>query len=174
MADEHVPDQLLGHSQDNDGIQEYDNDLPDWWLGLFFICIIWAGFYVAYYHGYMQTSQAQLYDEEVAAAIVAYGTPEEVDLASVEITPEMVAAGEPVYVKNCVICHGETLEGGPGGGPSLVDAEWIHGGSYPEIVHTVSEGVPAKGMLTWGPILGEEKVQQVSAYVLSKAQAAGN
>jgi cytochrome c oxidase cbb3-type subunit 3 len=52
-------DELLDHEYD--GIQELDNNLPRWWLGLFYICIIWAFAYMAYYHvfdiGYSQDEQ---------------------------------------------------------------------------------------------------------------------
>lgn len=163
MADEN---QILGHADDNDGIEEYDNSLPDWWLAMFIGCIIWAAIYSVAYHGVQQNSQEKLYLAEMAAAEEMFGT-EEVDPSGVEITPELIAAGKPVYEKNCVVCHGDTLEGGPGGGPSLVDAEWIHGGDFPAIVQTITDGVPEKGMLTWGPILGDEKIRQVSAYVYS-------
>ena len=37
-----------------------------------------------------------------------------------------------------------------------------------DIVRTITDGVPAKGMLTWGPILGPEKIGQVAAYVISR------
>ena len=76
---------------------------------------------------------------------------------------EDLAAGKKVYDTNCVACHGGKMEGGIG--PSFVDDEWIHGDSLDDIVKVVTEGVPEKGMITWGPILGPEKVQQVSAYV---------
>ena len=29
-------DQILGHAAEADGIEEYDNPMPDWWLGLFY------------------------------------------------------------------------------------------------------------------------------------------
>lgn len=43
-----VTNELIDH--DFDGIQEYDNDLPGWWKGLFWITIIFAIIYVPYYH----------------------------------------------------------------------------------------------------------------------------
>jgi len=41
-------DKLFEH--DYDGIQEYDNPLPPWWVMLFYITIAWAGVYVLFYH----------------------------------------------------------------------------------------------------------------------------
>ncbi|NQV51314.1 MAG: c-type cytochrome [Candidatus Marinimicrobia bacterium] len=43
-----VTNSLIDH--DYDGIQEYDNDLPGWWKGLFLITILIAVVYVSYYH----------------------------------------------------------------------------------------------------------------------------
>ncbi len=86
------------------------------------------------------------------------------------MTPEAVAAGEAIYTTNCVACHGADLQGGIG--PNLIDTEWIHGGTPEAILHTITDGVPEKGMLTWGPILGPEKVNQVTAYVVEKHREA--
>ena len=41
---------LLGHSDEADGIDEYDNPLPDWWVGLFWLTIVWAIGYGVHYH----------------------------------------------------------------------------------------------------------------------------
>lgn len=41
-------DILLDHNYD--GIQELDNDLPPWWLYMFYITIIWGVLYLIYYH----------------------------------------------------------------------------------------------------------------------------
>jgi len=52
-------DELLDHEYD--GIRELDNDLPPWWLYMFYFTIAWGILYFAYYHvfdiGYSSTDQ---------------------------------------------------------------------------------------------------------------------
>lgn len=154
-------DKVLGHADEADGIEEYDNPLPTWWLGLLVVTIVFAVVYSVDYHFVSKRSQAAQYDAEVAAAEARW--PRKAEVAAVTVTPEMVEAGKAVYQANCVGCHGPELKGGVG--PDLTDATWIHGGSFAEISKTITDGVPEKGMLTWGPILGPEKISQVSAFV---------
>lgn len=49
-----------------DGIYELDNDLPQWWVWLFNLCIVWAVLYMAYFHilgiGYLSADE---YKKEV-------------------------------------------------------------------------------------------------------------
>lgn len=155
--------QILGHAADNDGIEEYDNPLPTWWLGLFYFTIVWGVIYAAEYHFVSQRSQASAYDAEIAAAGAAMPKKVEAAVTATAPTPELAAAGKAIYDVNCVGCHGPDLKGGVG--PDLTDATWIHGGTYANVIKTVTEGVPEKGMITWGPILGAEKIAQVSAYI---------
>ncbi|NNK63068.1 MAG: hypothetical protein HKO98_07620, partial [Gemmatimonadetes bacterium] len=54
---------LLGHADEADGIEEYDNPLPDWWLGLFWFTIIWGIAYGVHYHFIGNRSQ----ESELAA-----------------------------------------------------------------------------------------------------------
>ncbi|MDP2311641.1 MAG: c-type cytochrome [Pseudomonadota bacterium] len=152
-------DRLLGHAQDNDGIDEYDNALPTWWLGILWGSIAFAIVYVVDYHFVSDRSQVATYEAEVAAAPQASSA----SAAPLVITPEVLAAGKAVYDANCMACHGPELKGSVG--PDLVDATWIHGGTLAQITETITKGVPEKGMLTWGPILGPEKVAQVAAFV---------
>jgi cytochrome c oxidase cbb3-type subunit 3 len=158
-------DQLLGHGADNDGIDEYDNPLPDWWLALFYFSILFAIGYTIEYHWVSHRSQAGAYDAEVAAAKVRWPQADAPVVAAV--TPEAVAAGQGIYQQNCVACHGADLHGGIG--PDLTDGTWIHGGTLPDITNTITKGVPEKGMITWGPILGPEKVGQVAAFVFQSS-----
>lgn len=160
-------DQILGHGAEADGIEEYDNPLPDWWLGLFIFTIIWAFGYTLEYHFISDRSQIDAYQAEIAAAEEKWPEQE----AVVELDPESIAAGGELFAANCVACHQADLSGGIG--PNLVDDEWIHGSSAEQIVTTITEGVPEKGMVAWGPILGPEKIGHLTAYILSKQPDGG-
>lgn len=159
-------DILLGHSDEADGIEEYDNALPTWWLGMLYLSIIWAVGYAVHYHFIGDRSQVGAYNAEVAAAEIKWPKAEIV-VGDDALSGDAVSQGEEIYKTNCVACHGAELLGGIG--PNLIDEEWVHGGSLLEITKTVTDGVPAKGMLSWGPILGEDKVAQVSAFVYSRS-----
>ncbi len=161
--------QVLGHGADADGIEEYDNPLPDWWLGLFIFCIIYAIGYSANYHFISQDSQEKRY--EVMMAEAAKQWPVKEGPVAVSMDAESIQAGSDVFAQTCASCHNADLTGGIG--PSLVDAEWIHGGEPEQVVATITNGVSDKGMPAWGPILGPKKVQQVAAFVLSKKGTGG-
>ncbi len=154
--------QVLGHGAESDGIEEYDNPLPDWWLGLFWFTIIFAFGYTRHYHFIAHRSQTKELATELAAAKARW--PQGAAGAFVP-TPELAKAGEAIFKTNCVACHGEDLHGKIG--PNLTDDVWIHGGKPEQILATITNGVPPKGMPTWGPILGPEKVKQVASYVIS-------
>lgn len=154
-------DQVLGHGDECDGIEEYDNDLPAWWVGLFILSVVGGIAYGINWHFVSETSQLEQYQEEMALAEAQWPA---MDMSEeVVVTDEMIAEGKELYMSNCIGCHGPEMKGGIG--PDLTDAEWIHGGTFNEIQETVSKGVPEKGMLSWEPILGPQKVQKVTAYV---------
>lgn len=163
MARNDTRDQVLGHSAEADGIEEYDNPLPTWWLGLFYFTIGWGIVYGVHYHFIGGRSQAGEYEAEAKAFAEMY-KPDPAKAAAIAANADP-AAGKAVFEQNCVACHGADAHGGVG--PNLTDADWIHGGTLPEITNTVTNGVTEKGMLAWGPILGPEKVAQVAAYVHS-------
>lgn len=162
---------LLGHAEEADGIEEYDNPLPDWWLGLFWFCIIWAIGYTVHYHFIAHRSQEKHLAAEMAAAAELWPAESAADVAFA-LTPEAIQAGDEVFHTYCYVCHGAALEGGIG--PSFLDDEWLHGHTPQEVIHTITEGVPEKGMAPWGPILGPRQINEVAAYILAKnAEALG-
>jgi cytochrome c oxidase cbb3-type subunit 3 len=160
-------DVILGHEDEADGIQEYDNPLPDWWVGLFWITIIWSFGYLVHYHFIADRSPQAALARELVEAEQRW--PEGLAAAGVgefEITDDAVTAGRQVFQTNCVACHGANMEGGIG--PNLLDDEWIHGGTPEAVIDVITNGVVEKGMLAWGPILGAEAVRSVAAYVLAR------
>jgi len=152
---------LRGHAEDSDGILEYDNKLPAWWVWLFIGTVVWGAVVWVDWHMMNSKSLASLYDAEMAAA----PAPFDVNTIEVVMSPEAIAAGSQLWTTHCAACHLEDASGKIG--PNLTDAEWIHGGTPNDIRNVVANGVLEKGMPKWLPILGPDGVAQVSAYVAS-------
>ena len=81
---------------------------------------------------------------------------------------ETVEAGKTTFLTTCAACHKPDLTGLIG--PNLVDTQWIHGGKPLEVVKTINDGVLAKGMPAWGPLLGKQKITEVAAFIFSHHQ----
>jgi cytochrome c oxidase cbb3-type subunit 3 len=156
-----------------DGIEEQDNHLPNWWLyTLFITCIFALGYWFHYHVFHAGELPGQAYQREMAAVYAAEAARVR---AAGQMTPQAllalsrdeatVAQGRQVFATTCAACHGPT--GGGVIGPNLTDAFWINGGAPDRIYRTINEGVPARGMPAWGPQLGAERVQAVTAYVLT-------
>lgn len=157
-------DHDMGHEYD--GIREFDNRLPNWWLGVLFITIVFAYAYFFYYHVFdtgkglravYETEKAEQ-DAREAAIPVDDGT-----ILAIAAKPDMMEKAQALFTQQCAACH--KPDGSGLIGPNLTDAFWLHGNKPSEIYSTVSKGVAAKGMPTWGPLLGAEKVKMMAAYV---------
>ncbi len=161
MGEPYIPDQLRGHAEDSDGIEEYDNKLPTWWVGLFVLTVIWGIGVIVDWHIITPHNLSDSYEAEMAAA------PQPIDLNSIEIvmSDAAIASGAEIFATRCVACHMADATGGIG--PSLVDDEWIHGSGIPEVRETIALGVLDKGMPPWLPVIGPEGLAHVTAYVLS-------
>ena len=153
-----------------DGIQEYDKRLPNWWLFTLYGSIVFAIGYWAIAHtmGLAPDAGAQVTEKILAARSAAVkNSPELSDakLWAMSKDSAAVAAGKATFDTTCASCHRPDLMGMIG--PNLKDKEWVHGGTPMVAVKTITEGVLLKGMPAWGPILGQEKVGQVTAYIFS-------
>ena len=157
-------ERLLEHSYD--GIQEYDNPLPRWWVYLFYATIVFSVLYWFNIGVGAGKGRIAQYEAEVAAAKAAHPPRQEsgpAELAALAGNPQVVTAGRAVFTTNCASCH--RADGGGLIGPNLTDDSWLHGSTLPEIHRTVSEGVLAKGMPNWGKLLKADDVDAVVAYV---------
>lgn len=156
-------DEILDHSYD--GIQEYDNPLPRWWLILFYLSIIWAVIYIPWFYW----GPGLLPEEEYAAEMEAAGglTPKRVTFELAEVAAAkndaQVAAGKALYAKHCVACH--TPAGGGSVGPNLTDEFWLHGGALNDIAGVIANGVPEKGMIAWKSQLGRGEMIALAVFI---------
>lgn len=167
-TEEESQDQLLEHSYD--GIQEYDNPMPRWWVSIFWGSFVFSLGYMFHYWAGNGESLAEDYDAEMAvvnAERAKEALSQEISedsLAQVLADASSVEAGAGVFQSRCAACH---LEKGQGSiGPNLTDSHWIHGkGALMDIYKTVGEGVPAKGMPAWNRQLTPAELRQVVAFV---------
>lgn len=167
MGTQYQPDQLRGHADECDGIEEYDNKLPTWWVGLFVFTVIWGIVVAVDWHITTPTSLAANYDHALAAHIEAAGPQIDVSEIEIIINEQTLAAGAEVFGTSCANCHAADASGLIG--PSLVDSEWIHGSSPEEIRDTIAHGVLEKGMPAWLPVIGPENLATVTAFVANLA-----
>jgi cytochrome c oxidase cbb3-type subunit 3 len=159
------------HRYDGD-IEEHDNRLPRWWLYTLYGAIAFSFFYwfgeqkVQAWRTPRESYEVAMREERLAQARAGGGkAPSPEALAGLAHDAEVVARGKALFASTCSPCHGPA--GGGGIGPNLTDEFWLHGGKPENIFACVHDGVPAKGMPSWGPQLGAEKVTTLTAFVLS-------
>ena len=154
-----------------DGIEEYDNKLPNWWLYILYGSVVFGfGYWFVYHVGVFADLPLASYEAEqdklaAAGPTKTGGVVTAETLATLAKDRGTVAQGKRVFAQTCVACH--RADGGGTVGPNLTDEFWLHGGAPEKIYKTITEGVPDKGMVAWGPQLGPDRVQAVTAYVIS-------
>ncbi|MGB7316921.1 MAG: cytochrome-c oxidase, cbb3-type subunit III [Planktotalea sp.] len=181
-----------GHSWD--GIEEYNNPLPRWWLWTLYACIVWAIGYSIAYPAWPMINSA-------TAGVLGYSTRGEVaeDIAAVEQSNEAIntklasvelneiatdpeleiyakSAGGAVFRTWCAQCHGSGAAGVQASGyPNLLDDDWLWGGTVDDIHTTITHGIRNETdddaryseMPKFGELLEEEEIVQVVNYVMS-------
>jgi cytochrome c oxidase cbb3-type subunit 3 len=160
---------LLDHNYD--GIQELDNPLPGWWLQTFYWAIVFAVFYFTYYElgggpdQWTELKHDMAPIEAAQAKAKGQGYVDE-DVSALLTQGDRISAGKKTFAEKCSSCHGNEAQGQIG--PNLTDAFWIHGDGKPgAIAKVISEGVPDKGMPSWGPLLPRAELLSVAAFIVT-------
>lgn len=158
---------------DYDGIKELDNQLPPWWVAMFYITIAFGVVYMGYYHvlgkGNLQIAQYEAEMEQAEEAVAAFVSrqADQVNENNVTLLTEdaPLQAGKDIFVGKCAACHGPAGEGGVG--PNLTDQYWIHGGAIGDVFRTIKYGVIEKGMIPWKDQLRAREMQEVASYIMT-------
>lgn len=162
---------LMDH--DYDGIKELDNNLPPWWVYLFYACIVFAVVYMVRYEimgapDQDAELQAEMDQAKIEVAEYMKTAPDLMDENSVVLLDDAVSIekGKEIFTTNCVACH--RADGGGQIGPNLTDDYWILGGGIKNLFHTITNGGrDGKGMIAWKGTLKPKEIQAVSSYIIS-------
>lgn len=132
-----------------DGIEELNNPLPRWWLGLFIITIIFSGIYLYLYPGlgsykgsldWTQMSQYQTAKDKNEQTQTAFFSEfADFDIPALSQSDKAMATGERLFANNCTTCHGSGGRGAKGF-PNLTDEDWLYGNDPQTIVTTITNG----------------------------------
>lgn len=157
-----------------DGIEEYDNPIPRWWLYMTYATVIWGiGYMVvmpAWGPGLWGWTQDQMYADEMAAADKKYAAASGPEALIAKLKdPAAIEQGKALFAQNCAACHGVNAEGLIG--PNLADSTWLYGGKPQDYAKIISDGTE-KGMPSWKKQLGPQKMAQVVAFIDSLQGAA--
>ena len=162
---------LLSH--DYDGIKELDNNLPPWWVYLFYACILFSAVYLVRFEIMGGDNQEMELQKELAQAKIDVEeymktAPDLMDEKTVTLLTESadLAAGKEIFTTNCAACH--RADGGGQIGPNLTDENWILGGGIKNVFHTITNGGrDGKGMIAWKGTLKPKEIQKIASYILS-------
>ncbi len=170
-----------------DGIQEYDQRLPNWWLFTFYGAIVWfVLFWFIYYQTPFLKSDRQKLETKLAVVDAKKSEEMEKVLASLDNEAlrkmsqdaSVVQKGKEIFSAKCVACHGAdlsaTLNGVPLPGLPLNDNVWKFGYEPMDVFNLVTNGSPdpTKGMIAWKAQLGATDILQVVSFVLKTNQEA--
>lgn len=182
--------ETTGHEWD--GVQEFNNPLPKWWLWIFYLTIVWAIIYSIAFPAWPLVQKATpgllgwSTRADVQADIDAVNQKNAainerlaaIDVNAIAEDEELqryaVNAGASVFRANCSQCHGSGAAGVEGAGfPNLLDDDWLWGGTMEEITYTVTHGIRNEQdidaryseMPAFGEILEQDEIAAVVQHV---------
>jgi cytochrome c oxidase cbb3-type subunit 3 len=177
-----------------DGIQEYDQTLPNWWLFIFFAALLaFPLYWLVYYQLGVVQSDEQRVDAVVAQIETVRLKALDAMLAKLDdvalvqkwaADPAAVSAGHDLFQANCIACHGANLmaridvgngQSVPLPGLPLKDGEWKYGAKPMDIFRLINNGTPPESpghnnarMAAWGKDLAPLQITQLTAYLISE------
>jgi cytochrome c oxidase cbb3-type subunit 3 len=162
-------ERVLDH--DYDGIREYDNPLPGWWVFLFWATTLFCfPYFLRYHFGEGETIFAAYEAEQAEHAerlLATYGDlqPDAATIVSFARDEVAMAGMAGLFRAKCAQCH--RADGSGMVGPNLTDDRWLHVKQVEDIAGVLAKGVTLKGMPAWKDQLSPTQIVLMSAYVAS-------
>ena len=177
-----------------DGIQEFDQQLPNWWTYSFYGMIaIFIVYWSVYYGTSWLKSPQQAVQEKIRTVQVAQlkelnkllaGLDDSKLVYELAANPLYVSAGQAIFTRNCIPCHGVDLSATQdnGGGKRLTlpglplnDHIWKFTNKPMGLFNLIAKGSPPEStgnngarMEAWSQKLSPTEIAQVLSYVISK------
>jgi cytochrome c oxidase cbb3-type subunit III len=160
-------DVLFDHAYD--GIMEYDNPMPGWWVWMFIGSIVFSLLYALFFHvGIGPTIWEQLDSAKAAHAaklVEDFGVlePTEATIAEQMHNDIAISSMGSLFKGKCAQCH--AADGSGGVGPNLTDDAYLNIKTLPDIARILNKGVVEKGMPAWEEQFSETQIVLMAAYV---------
>ena len=192
MADKNNSNQVLDTGHEWDGIREFDNPCPRWWL----IALYLSGLFTIVYYilfpslplvngsteGLRGWTQITKYKEELAKVELKRApfedklmvmSAEEI-LADQDMLNYVTGSSKVLFGDNCAACHGTGGNPTAGSGyPILADDDWLYGGAINEIMMSIANG--RMGMMpAHAAMLNDEEVDQLVQFVIDTSNGVSN
>lgn len=169
------PDNTTGHVWDED-LVELNHPMPQWWMGLFVITVVFSAGYLVLYPGLgtmagsfgwssigQHTKEMQ---EGNTAMAKVYAPFQEISVEKLATDSNAMAIANRLFLNNCAQCHGSDARGSKGF-PNLTDSDWLWGGSPEKIQETIVQGRTGVMPPMAVAVGNSDDVRNLAEYVLS-------
>jgi cytochrome c oxidase cbb3-type subunit III len=159
-------------------LREGQSPAPVWWFWFILAAMVFSVIYLMLYPGlgsyagalrWSQGGQLEDHQQDFEREFAAVReTLLAQDVTALAVDPLAMDLAQRLFRDQCSACHGTAALGQASLFPNLRDPEWQWGGSAEQIEQTIRNGRQAM-MVAWQPVLGDEGVDNVAAYVATLA-----
>ncbi len=191
MSNQNKPGQAPDTGHEWDGIKELTNPPPKWWTICFYLSLLWCLVYVVLYpaiplvNGASKGVLGWTSIGELKAQVEKYDGQRAPYMAKLEkmSAQEILADQEMLNFANsytnaifgdyCAACHGRSAQGSEGRFPSLLDDDWLYGGSVEAIEESIAYG--REGMMpAFEGEISDTQIATLADYVIGLSQGQAN
>ena len=187
MSNQNKPGQAPDTGHEWDGIRELTNPPPKWWTISFYASLLWVVVYLILYPsiplingntegllGYSSIKEYKAevakYDEQRAPYISKLeGMSAQQILGDQEMLNFANSYTNAIFGDYCAACHGSSGQGVEGRFPTLLDDDWLYGGTVEAIQESVTDG--REGMMpAFKGEISDADIGQLADFVIGLSQ----
>lgn len=170
-----------------DGIRELTNEPPRWWTITFYMSLVWVFVYIVLYpaipmpNGPTPGLLGWTSIGEFKAEVAKYDEIRAPHLKKLEgMTTQQIldnqetlnfanSYSKALYGDYCSACHGSAGQGAVGRFPTLLDDDWLYGGSVETIQESITDGREG-GMPAYKGEISDAQIAQMADFTIGLSQ----